>query len=83
MEVITYNNKVYYIKKYDNESNSMFWDRAWFVVKYANNYNDLKFYQIINYSKLWAYNKYYNCIYNNDVTEKIKQMELSLYFNPC
>ncbi len=75
-EVIIFNNRVYYIKKYFNETNNMFWERAWFIVKNLDN-NDNE--MITNYSKLWQYNKFYNCIYSPNTMQKIKELEKNIY----
>jgi hypothetical protein len=79
MEVLIYNNHIYYIKKYFNETNNMFWERAWFIAKNSYILKDTESSLIINYSKLWQYNKFYNCIYSTNIMEKIKELENNLY----
>jgi hypothetical protein len=71
MEVIVYNNNIYYIKRYHNETNSMFWERAWFIVKNSTPNEDNS--EIIIFSKLWQSNKFYNCIYEENIMKKIKE----------
>lgn len=73
MELITYNNVVYYIKKNNNESNDMFWERAWFIVK-NNDVDD-----IISYSKIWQCYKFNNAEYEPKIMEFIIKLENNLY----
>jgi hypothetical protein len=78
MEAIIYNNIIFYIKKNINETDNIFWERVWFIVK---NYEEFKNDQalLINYSKLWQNYKFNECIYNNDTTVKICEMEANIY----
>ena len=75
MELITYDNVVYYIKKNENESNDMFWERAWFIVKNSNVDN------IVNYSKIWQSYKFNNAVYKPEIMNFIINLEDNLYIN--
>ena len=66
MEVVNYNNKIYFIKKNFNENDKFFNIRIWYIIKQINlkENKDKSFHDIINISNLHI-NKIKNgCIYN-------------------
>jgi hypothetical protein len=66
MEVVNYNNKIYFIKKNFNENDKFFNIRIWYIIKQINlkENKDKSFHDIINISNLYI-NKIKNgCIYN-------------------
>ncbi len=78
METIIYNNIIFYINKNINETDNIFWERVWFIVKNYDGYEN-KTDLLINYSKLWQNYKFNKCVYNHDTTAKIQEMEENLY----
>lgn len=77
--MLIYNNVIYYIKKNDFETDNMFWERAWFVVK--NCKDGIIDNEVLSYSKLWQCYKFYECIYDESIISKIKEMEANICVN--
>jgi hypothetical protein len=71
MLVITYLGNTYiFYKKDETETDAMFRDRCWWIVKNSTNCEiDLK--MIISLSSIWTSIKYYGATYDEDVANTI------------
>ena len=62
---------IYHFEKDENEINDMFYERCWKAAKLQPK-NEDELSEAIKISKLWAYKKYYNCIYSDEIEKKIE-----------
>ena len=65
------------IKKEKEEENEDFYNRGWFMVSHRpnkNNYNKLK-----KYYKIWKNIKDFECIYNDEIMNKIENIEKNIW----
>ena len=69
---ISYNGISLFLTKKIYEPDDIFYKRAWFIVKQQpQNIQELN--EIINYSIFWINIEYYNCKYNDTITDKISK----------
>lgn len=65
------NGSSYKIYRDPHEPDNLFFERGWYIVnKIKNNDN---FDEVVNLSRLWINVKYRNCVYANELMEKIKK----------
>ena len=62
------------VKKEDNESDDIFFDRGKFIINNYNKIKNMSFEKLISLSKIYTYIKYNKCTYNKDVTNLINSM---------
>jgi len=74
----SYNGISLFLKKNKFESDDIFNKRAWFIIK-QNPKNIEELNQIINYSIFWINMEYYNCKYNDSITDKIFLLKKNIY----
>jgi hypothetical protein len=76
MLVITYQGQTYRFAKKDNtETEAMFRDRCWWIVKNIDNDNVKNIEHIISLSYIWISQKYYNVTYDDDTTALMKTLK--------
>jgi len=69
----SYNGITIMLEKDFNENNDMFIRRGNFIIKNiksTNNFNEL-----VKLSYIYIYYTFYNCIYNKDLLDKIKNLQ--------
>ena len=64
------NGNIIFLDKNENENIDMFLKRGKFIIKNINNCSS--FNELIKYSHIYIYYKYYNCIYNKTLMNKLK-----------
>lgn len=75
---VEYNGISYFIQQDLYECNDLFYKRIWFISKnQPKNKQELN--ELINYSLFWKNIKYYGCIYNTEIMDKLSILEKSLY----
>uniref|UniRef100_A0A6C0IYF3 XRN2-binding (XTBD) domain-containing protein n=1 Tax=viral metagenome TaxID=1070528 RepID=A0A6C0IYF3_9ZZZZ len=75
---ISYNGISLFLKKNQFESDDTFNRRAWFIIKQEpKNLKELN--KIIDYSLFWINIEYYNCKYNDSITDKILELKKNIY----
>lgn len=75
---ISYNGISLFLTKKIYESDDIFHRRAWFIAKQQpKNIKELN--EIINYSIFWINIQYYNCRYNDIITDKISKYKNNIY----
>ena len=75
---LEYNGISYLIQQDLYECNDLFYKRIWFISKnQPKNKQELN--ELINYSLFWKNIKYYGCIYNTKIMDKLCILEKSLY----
>ena len=74
---IEYNGITYNIPREQYESNEIYHQRAWFIVKcFPKNKQELD--EITHLSVLWKNIKFLDCKYNDNIHKKIKDLELNI-----
>ena len=69
----SYNGIVILLKKDLNENNDMFIKRGNFIIKNIKSINN--FNELVTLSYIYIYYTFYNCIYNKDLLDKIKNLQ--------
>ena len=64
----------YDLSKQEFESDSVFYQRMWFIVNQEPK-NEIELETAIHLSILWANMKYLNCYYGKSIKDKIRQLE--------
>lgn len=76
MLVITHLGQTYsFAKKDEVETDQMFRDRCWWIVKNMHRHTPSDFKKLIALSHLWVSCKYLNVDYGMEVTDKLKSYE--------
>ena len=75
--IFKHNGYFYDIYKELYEPDELFYKRIWFIVK-LNPKTSKEFKEYMHYSILWKNIHFLNCIYNTEIHEKIKKLELKL-----
>ena len=68
----SYNGIIIILEKDFNENEDMFIERGNFIIKHIkaiDNFNEL-----VKLSYIYIYDKFYNCIYNKDLLDQIKDL---------
>lgn len=75
---IEYNGISYSFKNITQESDEIFYNRIWFIIK--NEPKNIKELDILEkYSKIWINIKYLKCKYNKELTLKINKLAEKFY----
>lgn len=75
---ICVNGKSYIVNKIENETDKLLASRIWFIIK-QNPTNEIDFLEAEKNSIVWYYMKYYNCIYEHNLQNKINKLVENLY----
>lgn len=67
----SYDGKLIILEKDENENIDIFIERGYFIIR---NINKTNFNNLIKFSYIYVNNKYYNCIYNKTLLEKLKTL---------
>lgn len=75
---ISFNGISLFLTKNQFESDDIFNHRSWFIIKQKpKNIEELN--KIINYSIFWINMEFYNCKYNDSITNKILELKKNIY----
>ena len=78
MNSLTYKNVIYYIEKNAMEVSDQYWERAWFIVKNAQEGKITS--SLIAVSNVWACIKFNGCVYDAAVMEQCAAMEHNVHY---
>lgn len=61
--------KIIFLEKNENETLDLFLKRGNFIIKNID--NDAKLEEIIKFSHIYIYTKYYNCVYSKSIIDNL------------
>jgi len=68
----SYNGIIIILEKDFNENEDMFIERGNFIIKHIKTIDN--FNELVKLSYIYIYDKFYNCIYNKDLLDQIKDL---------
>lgn len=72
-----YNGMSYYIEKSKGESDDMFFNRSWFIIKQEPTSIE-EFNILLKKSEIWVKHKYLGCLYEENIQNEINKLDKNI-----
>ena len=75
-----YKGTSYYIEKLSDESDNIFFNRCWFIIKHEPTSLE-EFNKLIIKSEIWSKHKFLGCIYEKKIQDELDYVEKNILYS--